>query len=516
MVRLKWRLVRTRRSHSTLVLVAVIAVTAMGSLLAFGASIALSLRDDASTAAMLGLTAVGLAWLLVTIVLNGGEATLDPTRFALLPIPVRHLVVGLLAASFLGAPAVVTAVAVLSFTLQATSISSALVLVLGAVLVWCGAVMSGRVALMAMTGLLRGRRTQEIAGGLALLVGITVGSAAPILSDRSEVFSEERLVSARSILRLLPWGWGPEAMARSMNGDVAGALPFLFAAAGFAFVLVRSWAALVERLLSTRTAAVASDVERSLTPRWMMAFGRSPVVAVWARSWRQLRRDPREFLEVAGFVPMMVIFALPGLDAIRDGDDRAVLSSASIGIALGLTSLNMFGADGRSFGVDALAASSMRSVLVGKALARLTVGIPVILALASVLAAFTDGWHFVIPSLAIGLTGLLAMTAVGMFVSTRFPFPLPKDMSLTAGQGLEGCVTGLIRMGALVGAMAVAAPGVGATTLVAVKVGAPAATSVGLASIAYGLGLFWVSSRRSGDWTMQHVPEVMTRLSAFG
>ena len=49
-----------------------------------------------------------LGWLLLPLVFFGVDETLDPARFALLPLRRRTLVTGMLAAALVGVPAVAT------------------------------------------------------------------------------------------------------------------------------------------------------------------------------------------------------------------------------------------------------------------------------------------------------------------------------------------------------------------------------------------------------------------------
>ncbi len=470
-------------------------------------------EPDRGTRAMLALAAVSLGWLFVTIVFGGGEGTLDPARFAPFPITDRQLVVALFAAAFLGAPAAATAVVTVATASYANSVTGAVVMVISAMLVTVTAVLSGRVGITTMSGMLRGRRTREIAGGIAALFGVSIALVATLLGEFSEYLTPDRLATARSIVRFLPWAWAPEAAGLAEEGNVALALAYLFGAVAFAGGLLWVWWRMTARLFTTRAISEESSVGNGLVPRWMTVFGRSPIVGVWARSLRQLRRDPREFLEVAGFLPMMVVFAIPSFDAIQAGNQQVVLSSASLGVAIGITSLNMFGADGRSFGVDALAVGNITPVLIGKALARISIGVPLIGMMALGLAIATRGWAYIGPSLLIGLTGLLSMTAVGMFVSTRFPFPLP-EKAMLGGQGADGCATGIIRMVALVSAMLISVPGVAATALTTVWVSPMAGTLVGLGSVLYGGGLFWFSATRSGRWATHEIPRIFQQLSA--
>lgn len=66
------------------------------------------------------------------------------------------------------------------------------------------------------------------------------------------------------------------------------------------------------RCRTTRPSASSTvSIEGGLIPRALAPFGRSHTVAATARALHQLRRDPTEFLETAGFLPLVLISGLP-------------------------------------------------------------------------------------------------------------------------------------------------------------------------------------------------------------
>src|SRR4051794_17555724 len=60
----------------------------------------------AEVVAGLGGTALIVFWIVLPLILTGVDESLDPARFALLPLPRRTLVGGLFVAALLGLPAV--------------------------------------------------------------------------------------------------------------------------------------------------------------------------------------------------------------------------------------------------------------------------------------------------------------------------------------------------------------------------------------------------------------------------
>lgn len=513
-VALKWRLVsRGQPKFERLAFV----VTLLVALIAIPAGVVVVIvagrHADGASIIMTLFTFVGIAWLLLTIVGGGGETVIDPRLFTIYPVANSRLVVGFLAAAFVGVPALLTAAASIAAAVHGpTALASAIIVVAAAVFTLTG-VLSGRVGVSWMSGMLRSRRTREVATWIAVIIGSMVGAVGPLASELG-IFDLDSslLVSVRHWGRWLPWGWAPEAIALAIEGRTGRAVLMLVPAAIFAFVVGRTWGALLGRILTTRGVSGAGVVQADLVPAVLRPFGRRPVVAVWARSLRQLRRDPREVLEVAAFMPAVLVFALPGIQALRSGDERAVLSTASVGLALGITTLNMFGADGRSFGVDALAADRMRDVLVGKALARISLGVPAVLVVAAALCAISGGWSLFVPATAIAWTALLTASGVGMFASARAPFPLPDKMTVGGGQN-QGCATAIVRVTAMFIAVVSAAPGVVPTILVSLRFGGAAGSVVGIASVVYGIVIFEALARSTGNWADANVPRIFQEIA---
>jgi len=85
-----------------------------GGLSALAVTGILALRSHryAELALALGLSAVAALWVLGPLVLGGGEVIIDVRRFSLYPINRLTLVAGMLLASFVGVPALATAVVV--------------------------------------------------------------------------------------------------------------------------------------------------------------------------------------------------------------------------------------------------------------------------------------------------------------------------------------------------------------------------------------------------------------------
>ena len=516
LIRLKARLAFGRQAGSASLL------NAVGVLLGVAGTVAAVVfiaqrggAGDTSTQVMLTLTGISLAWAIFSIAVGSGEAVLDPGLFAVFPVSSRQLTIAFLMAAFVGVLAPGTALTAIASVVHAPNAAAVVLVLLGGLIVAAVCVLSGRLGLALMSSLVRRRGAREfaavIAGSLALIGGLVPQFA---IALRDEI-TEDRREFARLILRWLPWGWGPEGIASAIDGRPARAALFIALSAGLALALGESWRRLMNQILTTRPAASeATATDGGLVPRFLEPLGRTPVMAAASRSLRQLRRDPREFLEMVAFLPLVFVTALPAVDALRAGEPAVVLSTAGIGVGLGMTTLNMFGADGRSFGVDALALGDITPVVFGKAISRLIIGFPLLVLAAVILAAISDGWAFLFPGIAVAVTALLSMAAVGMYVSVRYAFPLPERANVAGAGNAGGCAVGIIRGVSIAVALLVAAVGTVPVGLLSVFVSPWVGAAAGVASLAYGFAVFWFGGRHTGKRATRQTPELYQTLSA--
>ena len=122
LVGLKLRLLRNALRQSAWRIVGVVLATAYGLFLvalAVVGMIALRFTGVAvgPDVVVVGLSALTLGWTLVPLLASGMDDTLDPGRFALLPLRARELLPGLVASSLVGVPGVATVLIALALSL---------------------------------------------------------------------------------------------------------------------------------------------------------------------------------------------------------------------------------------------------------------------------------------------------------------------------------------------------------------------------------------------------------------
>lgn len=447
MAGLKFRLIR----HTPQALIGMILGSALGGLLGFGAvSGVLALQDYEARGTVLAVAGAAalVMWLIGPIVLGGGELILDLKVLALYPFDLRTLLGGLLLAAFVGVPFVVTAAVALSTVTHGRGPLTITVLVWAGLQFAVTAVLAGRVS-VGLVGLLTTSRFRSVAGAITVLFAITFGVTAQAAPFVARLFTIERLDTVHDVVRWLPIGWSSEAVAQASLGRPVPAIGFAILGLTVPACLLLIWRWIVIRLLAGRGAQTKPRPARPLVGPAADHLLSPTTAAAWAKSVRALRRDPREWTEIAAFLPLVLAFTLPNLIEFRDGDPRLILASF-VAAASGATmvSTNLFGADGPRFTTDAIPGADMWSVLVGKLLARLPLVGAVVIVGTIVLAWLLDGWRYVPVALVLQVQSLLVGAMAGVFVSIRAPVPLPDKVG-GLNTNNAGCITPLFQVGAL-------------------------------------------------------------------
>jgi ABC-2 type transport system permease protein len=466
--------------------------------------------------------ALTLGWVLLPLVFFGVDETLDPARFALLPLRRRTLVTGMVAAALLGIPALATLASTAGLVVSAGALGGWTAAVAQAVGVAAGlflCVAASRALTSAFATMLRSRRMRDLAAialaGLAALLGpLQIG-----LITAAETADWDRLVGPARVV-----GWTPLAAAYTLGFDVAAgrgwAVPLKLALTLAATAALLWWwsrsleAAMVGGTPTTagpRKAARGGAVDQ-LVPRGMRWMARNRYAALVARETRYWWRDVRRraglitFLVVGLFLPVMINIAgnarSPGTVSI---------SMIFVGTLAAVTLANQFGYDGTAYGANVVA------------------GVPGRLELRARVAAFTvyAGPLLVIVAVAMSLllgeptwVGLLLGTlaaaygaglAANLFVSILAAYALPETsnpFTINTGAGVAKSLLSLVSM---LGSAAAAVPMVVAAALLG---DAPAwLWLAGPAGVGYGLGAAALGVYLAGDLLDRRMPELLAAVT---
>lgn len=418
-----------------------------------------------------------VGWLFAPVLTGGGDETLRPEHFALLPLPPRQLAAGLLGAAFVGVPAVVTAVAFCGFFLHAEG-AHVLVALVAVPLQLVFVVLLSRVTIAGLGAVLRSRRGRDLGVLLAAAVGMSgflvqllVRAFGPALAS-----GDSPVLSA--VLRWSPSGWGTVAVTASWPVAIA----CLVALAAVNVGLLALWSVLLVRR-ATQVTSVASAV------RGRRFGGRSPFGAVVGKELRTWARDVRRRVAL---LSTLVVGTITSVGPLLSGDGGPSPFGGVYLVAFGaLMAGNLYGMDGSAMWHTLVVPGAERVDVRGRQVAWLMIVAPVTLLLAILLPAVSDPDTYPwVLGLAPALLGGGGGLVVVLSVYTAYPMPDRKASPFATGGG-AGFGRGLLQVGITLLLAVVALPVV-AVVLVGSAVGVPAVSWLAVpVGIAVGVLVFW-------------------------
>ncbi|MER7002921.1 ABC transporter permease [Dactylosporangium sp. NPDC000555] len=476
------------------------------------------------TVAAFAGAAVVLAWIFIPL-LFGVDETLDPARFALLPVPRRTLVLGMLAAAFIGVPPIVTLLATLGSVIGAVDNgpAPAIVAVLGALVGLCVCVAVSRAVTSAFARMLRSRRVRDLAALLLALMGI---SCNPIFQLVFALVGRGESPQATAIARVLSWtplAAPYVAYVDAIDGRWAlVAARLLIGVAGVA-LLLWWWLRTIESAMvgsaagpgARRSATVESPV-RALIPRALRFMPPTRLSGLIAREVRYWLRDPRRraslvsLLATSVVIPFAFTLGLANPGQHRPvGHGAIVISLMVAGAFVGLVLVNQFGNDGTAYALHILASVPGQVELAARALAVGILTLPLLSAV-TVVVAIVGGHTAQLPAaLGVGLCAFGISVGASGITSVLVPYPMPDTTNPFAMNTGRGGAKGLLSFVSMFATWALTAPLAIAFLLL------PDAVSWVLLPIglAWGFALAWLGTRLAGNLLQRRAPEVLAAVT---
>lgn len=441
-----------------------------------------------------------LGWLFGPVLTGGGDETLRPENFALLPIRPRRLATGLLGAALVGvAPAVSL---VLFGSLLAVAIpagfATAIVGVVAVAAQLALAVLLSRVVIGALGALLGTRRGRDLGVLLGALVGLGYLPARAAFEELGPIITGQSSPAFTAVLRGLPSGWGPNAVAAAAGGAWLPATGWLAALAALDALLLVAWSRLLVRRLTVAASAAGPGrggrrdgraPRRGLLPESPLGAVIGKELAMW---WRDAQR--RTLLLSA----ILIGLVLPAFTTEHAGG--LALSALWIVVFATLQVSNLYGMDGTAVWQTLITPGAARADVRGRQWAWVLIVGPVALLAAAVLPAVTgdtDTYPWVLALVPV-LVGAGAGTLLVASVEAPYPAATGKGRNpfTSSGSG-SGLAAVMRRLLLTLVQMAAAVPVVvllvlGSTGLV------PAASWVAVpVGIACGIAAAWWWGRRA-------------------
>ena len=480
--------------------------------------------------ASFGGAALVLGSVLLPLVWFGVDDTLDPARFALLPLPRTRLVLGLLAAALVSVPAAALLLATAGLLVPAGVAGGPAAVVAQAVGLLAGLVLcvaAGRAVVSAFATMLRSRRVRDLAGillaALAALLGpIQLGVVAAAQSaDWDQLTRIARVV-----------GWTPLAGAYTVGIEVAEGRPL--AALAKLLVVAASVAGLLwwwsRTLESAQVGAASAGPARPSRPARAGAVAQLlprlpglPPTRTGALIARELRYWWRDAKRRANLTAVAVIAVMAPLLA---GFGRLQVEPGSAGVSLGMSQLgrtstllvmafvgafassmlaNQFGFDGTAYAAHVTAAVPGRAELRARTAAHAVLTVPVIVAAGAVLALILDDPLSAVGGVGASFAGYGAGAAVSLFLSVLAPYPLPEGSNPFATASGTGIAKSLLALVAVVAALLICTP----LLLLATALGEGWPWVAVPAGAGYGLAAVALATYLAGDLLDHRATEVL-------
>ena len=407
-----------------------------------------ALTADVTVLAFATLTA---GWLLLSLLVFGIDETLDPSRFALLPVRAREIMPGLLVSGLISSTGVATVLVALGLLASwSRGVGPLLATVVTIPIGVATCFLLSRAGTAAFSAVLSSRRFRDFAfvglAGLGLVFGVGANLVGGLLGQGVDHF-RTLLSDAATVASWTPfgWVWAVPADVASGRWPIAGVR--LLLAAAFVVLLWLVWGHYLDKRL-TEPLEAARGAGRMRGGRLVdRLYPATPVGGVAARTLHYWRRDPRYVAGIAGFLIGPVILMVAQLANPYGEPLIAAFAPALLCWLIGSSMAQDLSYDGSAIWLHA--SSGVRGVedRLGRVLSTLTVFVPVVAVLTVVGLWLSGEWSVWLSVLSVSVTLTLVSIGVGAFVGTLWQWPAPPPGANPFQKGTSGGLPSLAAFG---------------------------------------------------------------------
>jgi ABC-2 type transport system permease protein len=512
LVRLKLSLLRNSLRRDVWRLVGTLLALAWGLLAGLVVAAGLVLLRGVGTELAGAAVTVGgglllAGWVLVPLLAFGVDETLDPARFATLPLRQRELVPGLLLAGLVGVPGLVTAVVALATVATwSRGVVPAAVACAAAVLATLTCVAASRAATAAASGLLTSRRTREVGASVGVLVVMFAGLGPTLLRDSGfDVLGS--LPAVAEVLGWTPLGWLWSAPWDAAEGRAGAAALKLLLGSVLLVALLRGWGLALDRALVRPRGGGGGTVHG---PGLLDRADHGPVGAVAVRCLRYWRRDPRYLTSVVATAAFPLLFAVLVAGDVMSVGTAALMVGPVIAGSVGWGQHNDVAYDGSAVWTHVAAGVPGVVDRRGRLVALLVWALPLALT-ATVAGTLVAGRGGLLPAcLGLSVALLGAGCGVSAVASALAPYPVPEAGSNPFSQPPgSGGQTILAQLATSTATVVLGLP-TGLAFLLALRGGGPATAWVALlVGVATGVAAVLAGVRLGGRVFDRRAPELL-------
>lgn len=473
--------------------------------------------DLTADVTVLVFSLVTMGWLLMSLLVFGVDETVDPAKFALLPVRAKELLPGLFVSGLVGSPGIATVLVSLGLVLAWSRGPGAVVAAIVAVPVGVATCfLLSRAGTSAFSSFLSSRRFRDFAFVVLALLGAVLGIGGNLIGNVAGSGPEalrQGLADAATIAGWSPFGWIWAVPADVARGAWVSALVHLVLALALVVVLWRVWGYFLARRLTEPVDAGGESSkkvkEQSVIERLYPA---SPAGAVAARTLRYWRRDPRYLAGVAGFLIAPIILIVTQV-ANPDGSTAvAAFAPVLLGLLIGMSIAQDLSYDGTALWLHVSSGLRGADDRMGRVLSTLTVFGPVLLVLIVVSGVVTGRWDLMpqVVGLSVGL-GLIGL-GVGSWVGSIWQWAAPPPGANPFQKGSSGGLPAFLSFGlATAGTMVLALPTIAA---VVGSIWVPWLAYVGLVvGVVSGLVVLRIGVAQGGKLLDRRWPEALASVS---
>ena len=471
---LKWRLVTSRlratkgATRVGLIVLFVVLLVFLGFIV-LGLAALRGVPDYAEPIIITVFTVQLVGWVLTPLVAFGVDETVDPARFALLPLRAQTLQRGLLTASLIGyfpiANMIVLIGAAIGLSVPWSVLPVALVC---AALQMLLCVVLSRAASTSMSALMASRRGRDLGMAVGLVIFLLYLAFITVINKPGDGTAlQGGALTIASVLQWTPPGALASLPQLLANGQWAhAAVAAVIALVGLALAWWW-WSAALVKSLTTVPSTTAGSTPAGHGPQdsavGVGVNGTMRVVAGRDRVlvWRDpMRRMPWLMLAVLTVVwPFLVVQGKGAVFAVAFG---AIFCGAQAG--------NQYGVEGSGLWLHLQTITDRvraRGEVLGHALTALVPGTVVVLIAIAVQAVVRDDYRNVPAALGVCLAAMFGAVAAACYLSAAMPYAQPqsrKSLFASSVPGQKGRTTAA-SLGLIIGGLVVALPAAGAAVL---------------------------------------------------
>ena len=466
---------------------------------------------------VLAFSALSAGWLLLSLLVFGIDETLDPSRFALLPVRAREIMPGLLVSGLVGSTGIATVLVSLGLLASWSRgvgpvLATAVVIPIGVATCF----LLSRFGTAAFASALSSRRFRDFAFvGLALLgmgFGITANLAGNLAGHGQLADLRAFLAHLADVAGWTPFGWAWAVPAEVARGQWLLAGVRLLLAVALVIALWLGWGHYLDRRLTEPLEASRGGGRVRSGGLVDRLYPASPAGGVAARTLHYWRRDPRYLAGIAGFLIGPVI--LMATQVVNPNGLPLLIAFAPSLMCwlIGSSVAQDLSYDGTALWLHA--SSGLRGVedRVGRLWSTFTVFLPVLVVLTVLGLGLSGDWGLWLPVVAVSIPLVLISVGVGTFVGTLWQWPAPPPGANPFQKGNSGgfpalasfTVTGL-------GSLVLSAPTIG---LVIASFWRGWLAWLGLLlGLVIGALAVWLGATRGGARLDKRWPEVLAAIS---